>query len=144
MKENNNEPNLAYTVENLEINTMYIMAMALERIADDVERRLKSQKMTFMREKKMRFNNIIKAIKAIKVNSDIIDQIDFAEGLKGRYEHYQSYQEDAYRLARIILLCADRDTGDPENLYKVQKQLRSLKGAGIITEDVLSRFYLNK
>lgn len=143
MKETN-EPDLRYTVENLEINTMYIMAMALERIADDVERRLGAQKMTFMREKKMRFNNIIKAIKAIKVNCDLMDQIDFAEGLKGRYEHYQSYQEDAYRLARIILLCADRDAGDPENLYKVQKLLRSLNGEGIITEEVLSRFYLNK
>lgn len=144
MKENNNEPNLAYTVENLEINTMYIMAMALERIADDVERRLNAQKCTFRQSKKMRFNNIIKAIKNMKMNCDLIDQIDFAEGLKGRYESYQSYQEDAYRLARIILLCADRDTDDPKNLFEVQKLLRSQKGAGIITEEVLERFYLNK
>lgn len=143
MKENN-KPDLKFTVENLEINIMYIMAMALERIADDVERRLNAQKSTFRQEKKMRFNNIIKAIKTMKVNCDIIDQIDFAEGLKGRYENYQSYQEDAYRLARIILLCADRDTDDPANLFEVQKLLRSQKGAGIITEDVLKRFYLNK
>ena len=80
----------------------------------------------------------------MKTNCDIIDQIDFAEGLKGKYENYQSYQEDAYRLARIILLCGDRDTEDPSNLFEVQKLLRSQKGAGIITEDVLSRFYLNK
>lgn len=140
----NNEPNLAYSVENLEINTMYIMAMALERIADDVERRLNTKKCTFRHSKKMRFNNIIKAIKNMKMNCDLIDQIDFAEGLKGRYENYQSYQEDAYRLARIILLCADRDTEDPSNLFDVQKLLRSQKGAGIITEEVLSRFYLNK
>lgn len=144
MKENNNEPNLAYTVENLEINTMYIMALALERIANDVERRLNAQQCTFRREKRMRFNNIIKAIKNMKMNCDLIDQIDFAEGLAGRYENYQSYQEDAYRLARIILLCADRDTDDPSNLFEVQKLLRSQKGAGIVTEDVLSRFYLNK
>lgn len=143
MKENN-EPDLRYTVENLEINTMYIMALALERIANDVERRLNAQKCTFKQEKKMRFGNIIKAIKNMKMNCDVIDQIDFAEGLKGRYENYQSYQEDAYRLARIILLCADRDTDDPSNLYEVQKLLRSQKGANIITEDVLSRFYLNK
>jgi hypothetical protein len=144
MKENNNEPNLAYTVENLEINTMYIMALALERIANDVERRLNAQGCTFRHEKRMRFNNIIKAIKNMKMNCDLIDQIDFAEGLAGRYENYQSYQEDAYRLARIILLCADRDTDDPSNLFEVQKLLRSQKGAGIVTEDVLSRFYLNK
>ena len=143
MKENN-EPDLRYTVENLEINTMYILALALERIASDVERRLNSQKCTFRFEKMMRFKNIIKAIKNIKLNSDLIDQIDFAEGLKGRYECYQSYQEDAYRLARIVLLCADRDTEDPTNLFEVQKLLRSQKGANIVTEDVLKRFYLNK
>ena len=143
MKENN-EPDLRNTVENLEINTMYIMALALERIASDVERRLNAQKCTFRQEKKMRFNNIIKAIKSMKANCDVIDQVDFAEGLKGKYENYQSYQEDAYRLARIILLCADRDTDDPSNLFEVQKLLRSQKGAGIITEDVLKRFYLNK
>ena len=144
MEKNNNEPNLAYTIENLEINTMYIMALALERIANDVERRLNAKKFTFRQSKKMRFNNIIKAIKNMKMNCDLIDQIDFAEGLKGRYENYQSYQEDAYRLARIILLCADRDTNDPTNLFEVQKLLRSQKGADIITEDVLKRFYLNK
>lgn len=143
-KKTNNEPDLRCTVENLEINTMYIMAMALERIANDVERRLNAQKCTFRQSKKMRFNNIIKAIKNMKMNCDLIDQIDFAEGLRGRYENYQSYQEDAYRLARIILLCADRDTDDPSNLFEVQKLLRSQKGAGIVTEDVLKRFYLNK
>lgn len=143
MKETN-EPDLRYTVENLEINTMYIMALALERIASDVERRLNAQKCTFRQEKKMRFNNIIKAIKTMKINCDVMDQVDFGEGLKGRYECYQSYQEDAYRLARIILLCADRDTDDPSNLFEVQKLLRSQKGAGIITEEVLERFYLNK
>ena len=63
-----NEPDLRYTVENLEINTMYIMALALERIASDVERRLNAQKCTFRQEKKMRFNNIIKAIKTMKIN----------------------------------------------------------------------------
>lgn len=132
------------SVENLEINTLYIMAMAMERLIDDVEKRLNAKKQTFRFEKKQRFNEIIRDIKNIKRISDLMDQIDFAEGLAGRYERYQSYQEDAYRLARIILLCADRDTEDPANLYEVQKLLRSQKGAGIITEEVLSRFYLNK
>lgn len=133
-----------YTVENLEINTVYILSMAIERIVDDIERRLNAQKFGFRMEKKMRINNILKAIRNIKMQSDLIDQIDFGEGLAGNYETYQSYQEDAYRLARIILLCADRDTDDPKNLFDVQKLLRSQKGAGIITEDVLKRFYLNK
>ena len=138
------EPDRRHTVENLEINTVYILSLAIERIMNDIERRLLAQKCAFRMEKKMRINNILKAIKNIKMQSDLIDQIDFGEGLAGNYETYQSYQEDAYRLARIILLCADRDTDDPKNLFDVQKLLRSQKGAGIITEDVLKRFYLNK
>lgn len=139
-----NEPDRRYTVENLEINTVYILSLAIERIMDDIERRLHAQKYAFRQEKKMRINNILKAIKNIKMQSDLIDQIDFGEGLAGNYGAYQSYQEDAYRLARILLLCADRDTDDPTNLFEVQKLLRSQKGAGIVTEDVLNRFYLNK
>ena len=139
-----NEPDRRYTVENLEINTVYILSLTIERIMDDIERRLNAQKYAFRQEKKMRINNILKAIKNIKMQSDLIDQIDFGEGLAGNYGAYQSYQEDAYRLARIILLCADRDTDDPKNLFEVQKLLRSQKGAGIVTEDVLNRFYLNK
>lgn len=138
------EPDRRHTVENLEINTVYILTLAIERIVDDIERRLNAQKYAFRQEKKMRINNILKAIKNIKMQSDLIDQIDFGEGLAGNYGAYQSYQEDAYRLVRILLLCADRDTDDPTNLFEVQKLLRSQKGAGIVTEDVLNRFYLNK
>jgi hypothetical protein len=137
--ENNN-----ISIENLEINVLYILSMAMERILDDIERRLLEKKQGFRHEKKKRFKDMIESAKNIKRLSDLIDQIDFAEGLAGRYERYQSYQEDAYRLARIILLCADRDTEDPSNLYEVQKLLRSQKGANIITEEVLKRFYLNK
>lgn len=137
--ENNN-----ISIENLEINVLYILSMAMERILADIERRLLEKNQGFRHEKKKRFNDMIASAKNIKRLSDIIDQVDFAEGLAGRYERYQSYQEDAYRLARIILLCADRDTEDPSNLYEVQKLLRSQKGANIITEEVLKRFYLNK
>ena len=61
------EPDRRYTVENLEINTVYILSMAIERIVDDIERRLLAQKCAFRMEKKMRINNILKAIRNIKM-----------------------------------------------------------------------------
>lgn len=138
------EPDRRHTVENLEINLVYILSMAIERIMNDIERRLAEKKTAYKMEKKMRLSNILKAIKNIKMNSDLIDQIDFGEGLVGNYESYQYYQEDAYELARILLLFSDRHTKDVEMGYKTAKFLRSLEGEGIITEEVLERFYLKK
>lgn len=138
------EPDRRHTVENLEINLVYILSMAIERIMNDIERRLAEKKSAYKMEKKMRLSNILKAIKTIKMNSDLIDQIDFGEGLVGNYDSYQYYQEDAYELARILLLFSDRHTNDVEMGYKTAKFLRSLEGAGIVTEDVLERFYLKK
>lgn len=132
------------SVENFEINLLYIIIMATERIVDDIDKRLKAKKSEFHREKKMRFNQIIDSIKNIKRLNDLIDQEDYAVGLKGNYESYQYYQEDAYELARLLLLFADRHTKDVEVGNKVIKFVRSLESAGIVDEDVLAKYYLKK
>lgn len=132
------------SVEDLEINLLYIAAMAFERIVDDVEKRLNAKKRTFHFEKKMRFGEIMKNIKSIKRLSDLIDQEDYAKGLEGNYEAYQYYQEDAYELARILLLFADRHSKDIEVGNQIAKHLRSMETANIITEEVLDKFYLKK
>lgn len=132
------------SVENFEINLLYIIIMATERIVDDIDKRLKAKKSEFHREKKMRFNQIIDSIKNIKRLNDLIDQEDYAVGLKGNYESYQYYQEDAYELARLLLLFGDRHTKDVEVGNKVIKFVRSLESAGIIDEDVLAKYYLKK
>lgn len=132
------------SVENFEINLLYIIIMATERIVDDIDKRLKAKKSEFHREKKMRFNQIIDSIKNIKRLNDLIDQEDYAVGLKGNYESYQYYQEDAYELARLLLLFGDRHTKDVEVGNKVMKFVRSLESAGIVDEDVLAKYYLKK
>ena len=132
------------SVENFEINLLYIIIMATERIVDDIDKRLKTKKSEFHREKKMRFNQIIDSIKNIKRLNDLIDQEDYAVGLKGNYESYQYYQEDAYELARLLLLFGDRHTKDVEVGNMVIKFVRSLESAGIVDEDVLAKYYLKK
>lgn len=132
------------SVEDLEINLLYIAAMAFERIVDDVEKRLNAKKRTFHFEKKMRFGEIMKNIKSIKRLSDLIDQEDYAKGLEGNYEAYQYYQEDAYELARILLLFADRHSKNVEIGNEVAKFLRSKESSDIVDENALERFYLKK
>lgn len=132
------------SVEDMEINLLYVAAMAFERIIDDVEKRLNAKERTFHFEKKKRFNDMMKSIKNVKRLNDLIDQMDYAEGLKGNYESYQYYQEDAYELARILLLFADRHSKNIEIGNDVAKFLRSKESAEIVDENVLERFYLKK
>lgn len=132
------------SVEDMEINLLYVAAMAFERIIDDVEKRLNTKKRTFQFEKKKRFNDMMGSIKNVKRLNDLIDQMDYAEGLKGNYESYQYYQEDAYELARILLLFADRHSKNIEIGNEVAKFLRSKESAEIVDENVLERFYLKK
>lgn len=132
------------SVEDMEINLLYVAAMAFERIIDDVEKRLNTKKRTFQFEKKKRFNDMMGSIKNVKRLNDLIDQMDYVEGLKGNYESYQYYQEDAYELARILLLFADRHSKNIEIGNEVAKFLRSKESAEIVDENVLERFYLKK
>ena len=136
------ENNKRRRVEDAEINLLYIAAMAMERIIDDIEKRLNVRKGSFHRERKMRFSSMMDSIKNVKRLNDLIDQIDYGQALEGNYEAYQYFQEDAYELARVLLLFADRHTKDPDVGNKVSKYLRSMEGSGIINEEVLERFYL--
>lgn len=130
--------------ENLEVNVAYIMAMALERILNDIEESLSQRGVHFKFKRKQRFNNIIKAIKEVKRNVDIMDYEDFAEDLKTDCEAYQYFQEDSLELVRLILLFADRQSYSVENANEVFKLLRNQKGMDVIDESILKKFYLNK
>ena len=131
-------------VERVEINVTYVIALALSMLINDIEKSLLSRRVRYKQDRKRRFNNIISSIKEIKRNLDIIDYIDFAEDLEGHYDAYQYYQEDAAELARLVLLFADRQGHNPDNANEVFRLLRSQTGEGIIDEETLKRFYLNK
>jgi hypothetical protein len=125
-------------------NILYVMAMAMDRIVRVMEVLLKAQNKTWHRERKMRFNEMIKCANRIKALNNIIDYEDYGEALKGKEYVYQYYQEDAYKLARLILLFCDRDTVSEDNSNETFKLMRSQEGTGNIGEEELKFFYLNK
>lgn len=136
------EENTKVDIVKVETNTVYIMALAFERILDDMETRFRKKGRAMRHEKKMRFSNIINSIAAVKRNVDIIDTEDFAQGLKKAPEHYQYYQEDAYDMARVILLLADRQSRDCTTVKQLEDFLAAKPGIDIVTQDVLDRFIL--
>jgi hypothetical protein len=123
-------------------NILYVMAMAMDRIVRVMEALLKAQNKTWHRERKMRFNEMIKCANRIKALNDIIDYEDYGEALKGREDVYQYYQEDAYKLARLILLFCDRDAVSEDNSNETFKMIRGQEGTGDVDEDDLKWFYL--
>lgn len=124
------------------INIIYVMAMAMDRMIRVTEALMLSQKNGWKHEKKMRFKEMIKCAERIKTLNDLIDQEDYGEALKGRGEFYQYYQEDAYKLARLILLFCDRDAVSESNSNETFKLIRGQEGTGDVDEDDLKWFYL--
>lgn len=124
----------------VEINLVYMMAMGMERLIDDIEKRLRTFERTFHREKKQRFSNIIRACEAVKKNADIIDQTDYAEGLKGKEDVWMGYYENGLYLTRLLLLVCDRVSADRDAYEGIADYLLQLKAADIVTDKDLDRF----
>lgn len=131
-------------LEDILINIIYVMAMAMDRMIRVSEKLMLANKKAWQRERKMRFNEMIKCAQRIKTLNDIIDQEDYAEALEGRGELYQYYQEDAYKLCRFILLFCDRDNVSEDLSNDTFKHMRAQEGTGHIEEDELKWFYLKK
>lgn len=131
-------------LEDILINIIYVMAMAMDRMIRVSENLMLAKKKTWQRERKMRFNEMIKCAQRIKTLNDIIDQEDYGEALVGRGECYQYYQEDAYKLCRFLLFFCDRDAVSEDNSNETFKLMRSQKGTGNIGEEEARWFYLNK
>lgn len=131
-------------LEDILINIIYVMAMAMDRMIRVTERLMLAKKNTWHHERKMRFNEMIKCAQRIKTLNDLIDQEDYAEALEGRGELYQYYQEDAYKLCRFILLFCDRDAVSEDLSNETFKHMRAQEGTGHIEENELDYFYLQK
>lgn len=127
-----------------EINVMYTMAMAMDRIMLDFERRMYARKDEFIREKKIEFKKIINcaqgAYRAFSVLNDDIERSSADSG----YKDLDTWSDEALEYARLLLLYDDKCGRSLTNRDQLFSYIRSLKGEDVITEDVLKRFYLKK
>lgn len=131
-------------VHDFEINVMYQMTQAIELIMRDFERRLLKTNIGFRHEKKKQFTRLMKSVKDIYTQFDILYQ-DIIDSAKDKgWETLDIWAEESNELARLILLYADKSAGNMDNIDKIFRYLRRFKGQGIVTEEVLSKFYLKK
>lgn len=127
-----------------EINTLYLVALAMDRLMMDFERRMRIAHQEFRRDKKYQFRQIIdgiqRAYRAFQVlNSDIEHAAE-----PGNYVTLDTWLEEANAVVRLLLLYDDRCGRILSNEESMFKFLRGLEGDGVITEEVLERFYLRK
>lgn len=129
------------TVQSVETNVLYMGVMALDLILRDAERRMKAAGGEFKYEKKMVFNRFFKAVKeaclmAERLQDDVVDST-----AKSSYKDYDVWLGEANELARLILLYADKSSEDGAT-EAIFSYLNSFKGAGVVSEDDLRRFFL--
>lgn len=131
-----------HTVSDLMINTLYMMTQTFELIMRDFERRIKAGGIVFRHEKKQQFNRLMKSIRDIHTQFDLVYNDIMVSAEEVGWKELDLWARDANALARMILLWADKCGSYPQNEEDVFSLLKALKGEGIVTEDVLKRFYL--
>lgn len=131
-----------HTVSDLMINTLYMMTQTFELIMRDFERRIKVDGIVFRHEKKQQFNRLMKSIRDIHTQFELVYNDIIMSAEEVGWKELDLWARDANALARMILLWADKCGSYPQNEEDVFSLLKALKGEGIVTEDVLKRFYL--
>lgn len=126
------------------INVMYMMALAMDRMMLDFERRMRKDHLEFRHDKKYQFRQIMdgiqRAYRAFQLLNDDIEHSCVSRG----WDVLDCWYEESLELVRLLLLYDDRCGRNITNRDNLFKYLREMEGDGVITEDVLSRFYLKK
>ena len=125
-----------------EINTLYLMSLAMDRMMLDFERRMKAVHQEFRRDKKYQFKQMMDGInRAYRAFQVLNDDIEHSCESKG-WEVLDAWSEEALEVIRLLLLYDDKAGRNINNRDKIFSFIRSLEGDGVITEEVLQRFYL--
>ena len=131
------------SVCDLIVNTSYMTALTLELFIREVEMRLAVEEARIQKEKKLKYTRFLECTKKALYWAEELTQDIFEVDAENKWKNIPIWQEESNELARLILLYADR-SATKENIDKVFKMLRELPGEGIVTEDVLKRFKLQK
>lgn len=124
-------------------NTAYIMSQATDLILREAERRLARRGTPMFHETKQKFNRWTEAVKRACILNEDLEQDIYKHESKRNYKDVQIWQEQWNECARFNLMLADISRY-VDYVNEVFGHLRSFKGDGIITEEVLKNFYLKK
>ena len=127
----------------METNTIYLMSLAMDLILRNNEWLMAKNREAFKREKKQVFTRYTKAVRDACYLQDLLTQDIFDVDERNDFKNIQIWQEEANELARLVLLFADR-SADQQVVDNIFKFVREQPADGIVDEQMLSNFYLNK
>lgn len=127
----------------VEVNTIYMMSLAMDLIIRDIEWRMRKNRDSFRKDKKQLFTRFMQAVKTACILQEDMTQDIYREDEKHDYRNVQIWQEEANELARLMLLFADR-SADQDVVDKIFSFIREQPAEGIVDEKMLESFYLKK
>lgn len=133
----------------VETNVLYMVALALDLLVRDNERRMavlgaiEGVKGSMKRETKFRFSEYTKAVKRACLLNEQITQDIYDVDAKYNFKNVDLWHAQANELARFILLFADKSDEDGA-AAKIESYMRSFKGADLMNDEFLKTFYLKK
>lgn len=127
----------------LEVNTLYICALAMDLLLRDSDKRMRQTSATWKQEKRQMFKQYLGYVKNACIMHDKIyqDVIDIEE--KNRFKYFQVWQEQANELVRLMLLYSD-GSEDLDFVIELFNKLHNRAEGSIVDEEMLDTFYLNK
>jgi len=125
----------------VETSVLYIMSIAMDLIMRDCERRMQRNRVVWKKDKKKKFEDYLRYVRATCSVNDSLTQDIYDADKKNQYKNVDMWFRDGNDMARLLLLFADHST-DQVSVDTIFKTLRSLKGEGIVTEEMLNKFYL--
>lgn len=135
------------TTGDVEVNCLFMMSQAMDLILRDVDSRMRQMAAKegksggFRHEKKMLFRKYAEAVRAACVMSEMLNADIVALEEKKGFRDYDLWLRESNELARLILLYADKSSEDGAT-EAIFGYLNSFKGAGVVSEDDLRRFFL--
>lgn len=126
-----------------EVNTIYMMSLAMDLIIRDIEWRMNKNRETFRREKRQIFNRFSQAVKTACILQEDLTQDIYEVDEKHNYRNVQIWQDEANELARLVLMYADRSVNQDviDNIFSF---IRKQTAEGIVDERMLDNFRLKE
>lgn len=131
----------------VEVNCAYLSAWAAMLMIQDAERRLTAQGEGMKHEKKMWFSRFRAKVKELWDIHGKLDEDVWKSAYNertGSYGAIDSFLRDANELARLILTFADRASTSQEAVDEVFALLRSRVGEGLMPDEALDFFDLDR
>ena len=131
------------TPENILTDSIFLMAFAQDLMIQDLIRRLNMSGADLRQRSKHNLNQFLSCLKKASHYADELKEELFDADAEHKWKNIQTWQDEANEVARLVLLWEDREP-HPEVCDKIFKFIRETQGDGVVTEEMLKRYYLKK